>query len=112
MARAPAAAGAAAAGATAAAPESVPSATRSMDFAARPERLQKLGTGHGQREFSYVAHTEFERPHPCPNEVIRTRYDSLANLIAMGGAAQPRTGPAPNPFPHAPLALCAPDPPG
>ncbi|HXN10389.1 MAG TPA: hypothetical protein VN859_04045, partial [Steroidobacteraceae bacterium] len=112
MAQAPAAAGAAAAGATAAAPESVPSATRSMDFAARPERLQKLGTGHGQREFSYVAHTEFERQQPAPNEVIRIRYDSLANLIAMGVLPQPRTWPAPNPFPDAPLAHYAPDPPG
>jgi len=32
---------------------------------------QKLGTGHGEREYSYVNHTEFVRMQAQPNEVIR-----------------------------------------
>jgi hypothetical protein len=96
----------------AAAPESAPSAARSMDFAARAQSLPQLGTGYGQREYSYVAHTGFERLQAAPNEVIRIRYDSLANLIAMGVLPQPRTWPAPNPFPEAPPMHYAPDPPG
>jgi len=44
----------------------------------------KLGTGHGEREYSYVNHTEFLRMQTQPNEVIRIHYDSLDNLFAMG----------------------------
>ncbi|MCB2017963.1 MAG: hypothetical protein KDF54_10720, partial [Hydrogenophaga sp.] len=44
----------------------------------------KLGTGHGGREFSQVGHTEFERRSARPDEVIRIRYDSRENLVAMG----------------------------
>jgi len=100
--------------APAAAPDSAGSAAaqESRDSAARPELRERLGTGHGPREYSYVAHTEFERLQPAPNEVIRIRYDSLANLIAMGVLPRPRAWPAPNPFPEAPLAHYAPDPPG
>jgi hypothetical protein len=109
--QAPAAADVGAAGVGAAAAGAV-AATRSMDFAARQQLPQQLGTGHGQREFSYVAHTEFERLQPAPNEVIRIRYDSLANLIAMGVLPPARAWPVPNAFPDAPLAHYAPDPPG
>jgi len=44
----------------------------------------KLGTGHGSRESSFVVNVEFERLQARPNEVIRIRYDSLDNLVAMG----------------------------
>jgi hypothetical protein len=83
-----------------------------MDFAQREASSEKLGTGHGEREASYVAHTDFERLQAAPNEVIRIRYDSLPNLVAMGVIVQPRIGPAPNPFPDSPLARYVPDPPG
>jgi hypothetical protein len=89
-----------------------PSAARSMDFAAREGLSEKLGTGHGEREASYVAHTDFERLQAVPDEVIRIRYDSLPNLVAMGVMPQPRIWPAPNPFPDAPVARYVPDPPG
>jgi len=73
----------------------------------------KLGTGHGEREWSYVVDTEFRRMQREPNEVIRIRYDSLENLVAMGivrpAGALP---PAPNPFPHSPERQFVPDPPG
>jgi len=49
-----------------------------LHFAATP----KLGTGHGEREYSYVTNTEFDRMQAQPDEVIRIRYDSLDNLRA------------------------------
>lgn len=74
---------------------------------------KKLGTGHGERETSHVDSTDFERAQDTPNEVIRIRYDSLDNLMAMGVIARPRwSSPTPNPFPASPLARYVPDPPG
>jgi len=73
----------------------------------------KLGTGHGEREYSYVTQTEFARMQPQPNETIRIRYDSLDNLIAMGIVK--RAHPLPptlNPFPASPDPQYVPDPPG
>jgi len=73
----------------------------------------KLGTGHGEREVSYVNHTEFARLQPQPNEVIRIRYDSFDNLVAMGIVARPHpTLPAGNPFPASGAEQYVPDPPG
>ena len=73
----------------------------------------RLGTGHGERESSYVVDTEFHRMQSEPNEVIRIRYDSLENLVAMGIVR--RTQPAwtaPNPFPGSGERQFVPDPPG
>ena len=81
-------------------------------FAAPRPAAPKLGTGHGEREFSYVNHTEFSRMQPEPNEVIRIRYDSLDNLVAMGIIQRPRPAPTANPFPDSPTQQYAPDPPG
>jgi hypothetical protein len=73
----------------------------------------KLGTGHGEREYSYVSHTEFSRMQGQPNEVIRIRYDSLDNLMAMGIVKRPRPLPlGANPFPASPEQQYVPDPPG
>jgi hypothetical protein len=73
----------------------------------------KLGTGHGEREYSYVQDTEFRRLQSAPNEVIHIRYDSLDNLVAMGIIRRPRATPGePNPFPDAPQRGFVPDPPG
>lgn len=44
----------------------------------------QLGTGHGERERDRVGTTEFERRSRRPDEIIRVRYDSRENLIAMG----------------------------
>ncbi len=71
----------------------------------------KLGTGHGQREASYVSHTEFRRMQPEPNEVVRIRYDSFENLVAMGVIERPRRMPDLNPFPSSPQQQYVPDPP-
>jgi hypothetical protein len=73
----------------------------------------KLGTGHGEREYSYINHTEFLRMQAQPNEVIRIRYDSLDNLFAMGIIKRPRpTPPGANPFPASPDEQYVPDPQG
>lgn len=75
--------------------------------------VPKLGTGHGEREYSYVGHTEFRRMQPEPDEVIRIRYDSLDNLMAMGIVGRPRPTPTvPNPFPGSRERNYVPDPPG
>jgi hypothetical protein len=61
---------------------------------------EKLGTGHGEREWSQVTHTSFERAQSSPNETIRIRYDSYENLVSMGVIQSPRPWQrTPNPFP-------------
>jgi hypothetical protein len=73
----------------------------------------KLGTGHGEREYSYVNHTDFQRMQQQPNEVIRIHYDSFDNLLAMGIVKRPRPPiPAANPFPASPAQQYVPDPRG
>lgn len=79
---------------------------------AMPAPAPKLGTGHGQRETSYVTNTQFTRLQAQPNEIIRIRYDSRENLVVMGvirdRVPQP---PVLNPFPESPTARFVPDPP-
>jgi hypothetical protein len=73
---------------------------------------QKLGTGHGARETSYVQNTTFDRLSSTPNEVIKIRYDSWENLLAMGVVASRPWQSRPNPFPDSPIQKYVPDPPG
>lgn len=81
---------------------------RAPAAAAAPET--RLGTGHGEREYSYVVDTEFHRMQPQPNEVIRIRYDSVENLVAMGIIRKPSPSlRAPDPFPGS-AARFVPDP--
>jgi hypothetical protein len=78
-----------------------------------PQSASRLGTGHGEREYSYVQDTQFQRLQAEPNEVIRIRYDSLQNLVAMGVVRRPHTIPeAPDPFPGSRERQFVPDPPG
>ncbi len=78
-----------------------------------PQSASRLGTGHGEREYSYVQDTQFQRLQAEPNEVIRIRYDSLQNLVAMGIVRRPHTIPgAPDPFPGSRERQFVPDPPG
>jgi hypothetical protein len=72
---------------------------------------QKLGTGHGAREASYVQTTRFDRLSSTPNEIIKIRYDSFENLVAMGVVrSRPAPLPGPNPFPDS-WRKFVPDPP-
>ena len=78
-----------------------------------PLPAPKLGTGHGVREYSYVTNTEFRRMQSEPNELIRIRYDSMDNLVAMGVVRRPRPMlPIPNAFPDSQERQFVPDPPG
>jgi hypothetical protein len=69
---------------------------------ARGRVEEKLGTGHGEREWDRVTRTEFERASHNPAEVIRIRYDSRENLIGMGVIRDSRRpwDRSPNPFPE------------
>ncbi|MEZ5705825.1 MAG: hypothetical protein R3E56_11415 [Burkholderiaceae bacterium] len=61
---------------------------------------QELGTAHGDRERDRVGKTDFERDSNRPNEIIRIRYDSYANLVDMGVIPAYRGRPhEPSPFP-------------
>ena len=48
-----------------------------------PAPGEPLGTGHGRRESSPVRYVDFVRASE-PAEVLAIRYDSYANLVAMG----------------------------
>jgi len=80
--------------------------SRAVDKAAAP----RLGTGHGERETSWVSNTEFERRSARPDEIITIRYDSRANLVAMGVIPAYRPAPRPTPFPESAGARYVPDP--
>ena len=64
-----------------------------------PMRDERLGTGHGEREYAPTTQTTFERASERPNEVVRLRYDSYENLLASGVIRPRRTQPVPEPFP-------------
>ena len=60
----------------------------------------RLGTGHGRRETSYVQNVAFERATPSPAETITLYYDSYRNLVARGVIREPiPMAPLPRPFP-------------
>lgn len=92
------------------APAAPPAADASRSIAGEP--APRLGTGHGEREYSYVADTRFHRLQAQPNEIIHIRYDSFENLVAMGIIRKARTLPRePDPFPESPPQRFVPDPP-
>ncbi|WP_371180572.1 hypothetical protein [Xanthomonas sacchari] len=68
------------------------------------ERVQqRLGTGHGAREWSPSRVTEFQRASDVPMQRTALRYDSRARLIARGvlprTPSPPRVAIAPDAFP-------------
>lgn len=97
---------------------SLGSAAKSADLQAQSNMAnlapaEKLGTGHGVREVSFVQSTSFDRLSSRPNEVIKIRYDSWENLVALGVvSSRPAWHAAPNPFPDSTLPRYVPDPPG
>ena len=67
---------------------------------AAPSRDERLGTGHGEREYAPTTQTTFERASERPAEIVRLRYDSVENLLASGVIPRPwRRPPVPEPFP-------------
>ncbi len=74
-----------------------PPMTHDRDTLAKAE---KLGTGHGEREYSPTTQTTFERASTQPAEIVQVRYDSYANLVAAGIIGRPRPPVVPDPFPR------------
>lgn len=85
--------------------QSAPAETRESPAArARPDRDDRLGTGHGERRDSAATWTNFRRAGKHPDAVVRIYYDSHSNLVARGIIPQPEYRYArriPNPFPNA-----------
>ena len=67
--------------------------------AAADAASSKLGTGHGQREWSVAQRTAFERASASPEQVSQLEYDSFERLVAAGVIADPYASPRPRPFP-------------
>jgi hypothetical protein len=96
------------AGRSAAAQDSAAGAAERRFAPASP--APSLGTGHGEREAAWVGRTTFERRSVRPDELIRIRYDSRENLIAMGIIAPEHVPSRPDPFPDSDYRRYAPDP--
>ena len=63
---------------------------------------QRLGTGHGQREWAPVGQTEFVRATRSPQQVSQLRYDDADALVALGILPRyrvPYAGTTPRAFP-------------
>ncbi|MEP7101011.1 MAG: hypothetical protein ABI781_10900 [Burkholderiales bacterium] len=83
-----------------AAPSAAPAPESKAAGAARDERLDRLGTGHGEREYAPTTHTSFDRAGDRPDEVVSIRYDSHDKLVALGVIRPRRAQPVtPEPFP-------------
>ena len=72
------------------APSPSPAAPQMNDRAASVERPlarrqdERLGTGHGAREWSSVVNVSFERASASPQTVRRIEYDTAPHLLARG----------------------------
>ena len=62
------------------------------------KKAERLGTGHGEREYSPTRYTGFERARDTPDEIVTIYYDSRDNLIARGIIPTPWLA-EPTPFP-------------
>jgi hypothetical protein len=86
-------------GAAPASADAQSNAARKAESADRASPAPTLGTGHGRSEDSQARYVGFERESYTPNEVVSLRYDSRANLVAMGVIPERRR--RPDPFPSA-----------
>lgn len=68
------------------------SAEAASAAAPSPAPMQRLGTGHGDRETSQVRDTAFERATQEPVQIVQLRYDSARNLRRRGIAMDAPTG--------------------
>jgi hypothetical protein len=94
-------------GATAQAAAPAPAGEKS---AAADAAGSRLGTGHGQREWSVSRRTSFERATSSPEQVIQLEYDSHERLVAAGVIPDPYAYVRPQPFPSNQTGF-VPDPP-
>jgi len=92
---------ASAAGAGAAKPAPAPAQAESADKARSIAKSQeRLGTGHGAREYSHVDNTTFDRASQRPAEQLSIFYDSYRNLVAQGIIERPMARQDPQAFPN------------
>lgn len=68
--------------------------------ALRKESRERLGTGHGAREYAPTEYTEFRRAGSKPDDVVAIRYDSYDNLLARGIIPHRPRYADPQPFPR------------
>lgn len=87
-----------------------PAAARAQSDAVLGE-MQRLGTGHGDREWSPSSVTAFERASDVPRQRLHLRYDSRARLVARGVIPRPRAYPRVADVPQAFPGDFVPDPP-
>ncbi len=74
------------------------SRSNGLDAAAAPQKRDtRLGTGHGEREYAPVTHTQFERATTQPAQMSTLRYDTRQHLIDQGIIPAPRE---PQAFPN------------
>jgi hypothetical protein len=85
-------------GSTAGAAAESSAPTSAAPAPAPAQRAERLGTGHGEREYSPISRTSFERASTSPAEIVQIRYDSHANLVTAGVLPAQRPW-APEPFP-------------
>lgn len=85
-----------------------PSASASAN--AQP-RMPSLGTGHGALETSHTRTVDFDSATQRPEQIVRIRYDSYANLVAKGVIRVPQAARSPNAFPADAGRSYVPDPP-
>ena len=62
---------------------------RRIEHATQPA-TQRLGTGHGAREWSRVERTDFVRATRSPAQVTQLRYDDYNALVSIGVYPRPR----------------------
>jgi len=97
------------------APTAARAALKALPDAIRPDSVaaprERLGTGHGEREWNQVRTVAFERMTPQPQLVLRIEYDSRENLIAAGVIPAPSRYGQADPFPANPPQSYVPDPP-
>ncbi len=96
-----------------AAAEPLASAATGAAQPAAPAPAERLGTGHGARESSYVSSTSFVRSTARPVEMVSIQYDRHENLARAGVIpTYGQVDPSPRPFPRsARTAGYVPDPP-
>ena len=82
------------------APSASAAARTSGDGYAQQPREEKLGTAHGEREWSYSERTTFQRATSYPQSTRQIEYDTYGNLTARGVVpGGGRIGHRPRPFP-------------
>jgi hypothetical protein len=82
---------------SAARPTAAPEAEAKQRSLAKSE--DRLGTGHGAREYAHVDTTTFERASRRPSETLAIWYDSYPNLVEQGILPRPIVRADPRPFP-------------